>query len=198
MFCISKILSIKEPQTTLQNKETTVQSYHIMSNINTKKNPGIEGAHFNCIGVMGLDSFGSLNSSFSLFYFYLAMNLREKIYGMRTLTAETPPPHIRASMLLAGPSQPPPPSSKLTYYMDDPLLISLMIKILFVELFEGLYRQFESYSFLWECWFRFFYFNCVKSCSYIFLNWQLQKYSCKSFNLKTFHFYLLFQNWAWL
>ena len=109
MFCISKILSIKEPQTTLQNKETTVQSYHIMSNINTKENPEIEGAHFNCIGVMGLDSFGCLNSSFSLFYFYLAMNLRKKIYGMRTLAAETPPPPIRASMLLAGPSQPPPP-----------------------------------------------------------------------------------------
>ena len=45
MFCISKILSIKETQTTLQNKETTVQSYQIMSNINTKENPGIEGAH---------------------------------------------------------------------------------------------------------------------------------------------------------
>ena len=66
---------------------------------------------------------------------------------MRTLTAETLAPPIRAHTLLAGPSQPPCPS-KLTYYMDDPLLISLMIKILFVKLFEGLYRQFESYSFL--------------------------------------------------
>ena len=53
---------MKEPQTTLQNKETTVQSYQIMSNINTKWSPGIKGAHFNCIGEMGLDSFGCLNS----------------------------------------------------------------------------------------------------------------------------------------
>ena len=34
------LLSIKEPQTTLQNKETTVQNYQKMSNQKTKKNTG--------------------------------------------------------------------------------------------------------------------------------------------------------------
>ena len=35
-----ELLSIKEPQTTLQNKETIVESYQLMSNQNTKKRPG--------------------------------------------------------------------------------------------------------------------------------------------------------------
>ena len=34
------LLSIKEPQATLQNKETTVQNYRKMSNQNTKKSTG--------------------------------------------------------------------------------------------------------------------------------------------------------------
>ena len=38
IFC--ELLSIKEPQTTLQNKETTVQSYRKMSIQNTKKSLG--------------------------------------------------------------------------------------------------------------------------------------------------------------
>ena len=37
MFC--ELISIKEPQTTLQNKETSAQSYRKMSNQNTKKSP---------------------------------------------------------------------------------------------------------------------------------------------------------------
>ena len=40
IFC--ELLSIKEPQTTLQNKETTVQSYRKMSIQNTKKSLSIE------------------------------------------------------------------------------------------------------------------------------------------------------------
>ena len=36
------LLSIKEPQATLQNKETTVQNYRKMSNQNTKKSTGIK------------------------------------------------------------------------------------------------------------------------------------------------------------
>ena len=40
IFC--ELLSIKEPQTTLQNKENTVQSYRKMSIQNTKKSLGIE------------------------------------------------------------------------------------------------------------------------------------------------------------
>ena len=40
LFC--ELLSIKEPQTTLQNKETTVQSYRRISNQSTSKRPEIE------------------------------------------------------------------------------------------------------------------------------------------------------------
>ena len=40
IFC--ELLSIKKPQTTLQNKETTVQSKRKMSIQNTKKSLGIE------------------------------------------------------------------------------------------------------------------------------------------------------------
>ena len=65
IFCGS--LSIKELQTTLENKETTVESYRKMSNQNTKKNPRIEVALFNCTEEMRMDNFGCLNSSLSLF-----------------------------------------------------------------------------------------------------------------------------------
>ena len=61
IFC--KLLSIKEPQTTLQNKETTLQSYRKMSNKNTEKSQPIEGALFNWTGEMGMDNIGCLNSS---------------------------------------------------------------------------------------------------------------------------------------
>ena len=46
IFC--ELLSIKEPQTNLQNKETTVQSYRKMLSQNTKKNLDTEFALFNC------------------------------------------------------------------------------------------------------------------------------------------------------
>ena len=39
-----ELLSIKETQTTSQNRETTVQSYRKMSNQNTKKSTGIKFA----------------------------------------------------------------------------------------------------------------------------------------------------------
>ena len=45
-----ELLSIKETQTTLQNKETTVQSYRKTSNKNAKKSPGIEVVLFICTG----------------------------------------------------------------------------------------------------------------------------------------------------
>ena len=45
-----ELLSIKETQTTLQNKETTVQSYRKISNQNAKKSPGIEVVLFICTG----------------------------------------------------------------------------------------------------------------------------------------------------
>ena len=60
IFC--ELLLIKEPQTTLQNKETTVPSYRQMSNQNTTKSPGIEFALFKCTGEMEMDNFGYLNN----------------------------------------------------------------------------------------------------------------------------------------
>ena len=59
-------------------KKTILQSYRRMSNQNTKKSSGIKFAFFNCAGKMGMDNFGCLNSSLSLFYFYFATNLRKK------------------------------------------------------------------------------------------------------------------------
>ena len=61
IFC--ELLSIKEPHVTLQNKETTVQSYQKMSDQNAMKSPGIEFALFNCTGEIGMDNFGYLNST---------------------------------------------------------------------------------------------------------------------------------------
>ena len=40
-----------------------------MSNQNTKKSSGIDVALSNCTGEIGMNNFGCLNSSFSLFYF---------------------------------------------------------------------------------------------------------------------------------
>ena len=54
---------MKEPKTTVQNKETTAQSYRKMSNQNTKKSPEIDFALFNYTVEMGMDNFGYLNSS---------------------------------------------------------------------------------------------------------------------------------------
>ena len=61
IFC--ELLSFKEPQTTLQNKETDVQSYQKMSNQNTKNSLRIEFVFYNYTGDMGMDNFGYLNSS---------------------------------------------------------------------------------------------------------------------------------------
>ena len=61
IFC--ELLSFKEPQTTLQNKETDVQSYQKMSNQNTKNSLRIEFVFYNCTEDMGMDNFGYLNSS---------------------------------------------------------------------------------------------------------------------------------------
>ena len=56
IFC--ELLSIKESQTMLQNKETTVQIYWKMSNQNTKRSPAIEDGLFNCTREIGMDNFG--------------------------------------------------------------------------------------------------------------------------------------------
>ena len=61
-------MNSKEPQITLQNKETAVQSHQKISIENTKKNLGIKVALFSCTGELVMDNFGCLNSSLSLFY----------------------------------------------------------------------------------------------------------------------------------
>ena len=80
-----------------------------MLNQNTKKSFEIEFALFNCAEKMGMNNFGSLNSSLSFFYFYFATNLKKKKKkknGVRTLTAEPPPPSLQTSAVLAGPPLP--------------------------------------------------------------------------------------------
>ena len=88
-FC--ELLSIKEPQTTLQNKETTVQSCRKMLNKNAKKSPEIEGAIFKCTREMEMDNFGHLNSSLYLFCFFFVTNLRKKIMTYVLLQLNLPP-----------------------------------------------------------------------------------------------------------
>ena len=74
IFC--ELLSIKEPQTALQNKETTVQSYRKMPFQNTKKSLGIE--------VVLLTVRGRLEWTIlvvwiaHLLYFYFVRELRKK------------------------------------------------------------------------------------------------------------------------
>ena len=113
MFC--ELLSMKQPQTTSQNKQTTLQSNQKMLNKNMKKSPSIKVTLFNCTGEIGIDNRDYLNSSLCLFYFYFAKNLQKNSYGVRTFTGEYPPSPIRASTLSAGPPLSP---SERTYFMD--------------------------------------------------------------------------------
>ena len=76
VFC--ELLSIKEPQAALQNKEATAQSYHKMLNNNTKQSPRIKVTFFECMGEMGMNICGCVNNSLSLFYFCLQQIFKEK------------------------------------------------------------------------------------------------------------------------
>ena len=89
-----------------------------MLNQNTKKNPEIEGALFNCAGEIGMDDIGCLNSSLSLCYFYFVTSL-QKNYGVRRLPAE--PPSFPYTSQYAFSWTTPSPSER-TYFMDDPLI----------------------------------------------------------------------------
>ena len=119
---ICELLSIKEPQTTLQSKETILQSYRKMSNQNTKKSPGIKVALFNCTEGMGLDNFGCLNNSLSLFYCYFVSNLPKKNYGVRRLTAEPPSPPNTSQYAFSWTT---PLPTECTYFINEPLVNSL-------------------------------------------------------------------------
>ena len=78
-----------------------------MSNQNTKKSPGIEGALFNCTRDMRMDNFGCLNAVVHFLYSISILHepAKKKIMAY-TLTAKSPPSPIRASKLLARPPLP--------------------------------------------------------------------------------------------
>lgn len=95
IFC--ELLSIKGSQTTLQNKETNVQSYGKMSNQNTRKVPGIEFSLFNCTGETEMGNFGYLHSSLPLFLFCNEPAI--KFCGARTPRAETTPQHSNTNQV---------------------------------------------------------------------------------------------------
>ena len=56
IFC--ELLSIKEPQTLSQQKETNRQSYQKISNQKTKKSPEIKFEICNYTGEIRMDNFG--------------------------------------------------------------------------------------------------------------------------------------------
>ena len=66
---------------------------------------------------MGIDNFGSLIWIADLFYFYFVTKLRKKNYGVRTLTAETPPPPNTSQNVFSWTAL---SQSECTYFMDDP------------------------------------------------------------------------------
>ena len=111
-----ELMSIKKLQSTLQNKETTLQSYGKIPNQNTKKSPGIDCALFNCARKKN-DNFSCLNCSCSSFYFYFGTNLWKKFMAYELLQLNLPRPTLWVSTLLAGP---PIPLTEPTYFMDDP------------------------------------------------------------------------------
>ena len=96
---ICELLSIKAPQTMLQNKKSFCTK--LKENIESKlqKSPGIEFALFNYTEEMRMDNFGCLSSSLSLFLF-CNESAKKKI---TTFTL----PLIGANTLLAGPPLPP-------------------------------------------------------------------------------------------
>ena len=112
IFC--KLLSIKETQTTLQSKETTLQVYRKSSNQNTKKSPRIQVVFFNCTNKMGIYNFSCLNSSLSLFL--LCKEPAKKIMVDVCLQWTFLSPH-RSKCTFSWIT---PPLSKLAYFLDDP------------------------------------------------------------------------------
>ena len=115
-----ELLLIKESQTTLQNKETTVQSCRKILNENTKKSSGIEGSLFNCTGEMEMDNFACMNGSLYLFCLFFCNKPAKKILACVSLHLNLPPPpppHLmRVRTLLAGPHL---QLSERTYFTDD-------------------------------------------------------------------------------
>ena len=90
IFC--ELLSIKEPQTALQNKETTVQSYRKMSIQNTKKSLGIEDV---LLTVRGRWEWTILVVWIAyLLYFCFVRELRKKTMAYIGLRLKLPLPSI--------------------------------------------------------------------------------------------------------
>ena len=99
VFC--ELQSIKEPHTTLQNKETTVPSYRKMSNQNKNNSPVIKIALFNCTG--GWEWIILAIWMAHSFYFIFGLGRTCEIKSWRTYAYSwTSPSPIRASMRLTG------------------------------------------------------------------------------------------------
>ena len=94
IFC--ELLSIKEPQTMLQIKEITVQSYRKMWKPNIKKSPVVEFTPFNCTREMWMENFGYLNRSLKI------------LWRTYTYSWTCPLPPIRVITLLAETTSLPP------------------------------------------------------------------------------------------
>ena len=113
IFC--ELLSIKEPQTTLQNKETTVQSYRKMSIQNTKKSLGTKLV---LLTVRERWEWTILVVWMAhLLCSYFVTKLRKENYGAHTLTAETPPSPNTSQYAFRWTIL---SNTGRTYFMDDP------------------------------------------------------------------------------
>ena len=115
IFC--ELLSIKEPETVLQNKETTLQIYRKMSNQNIKRSPRIRFALCRCTREMGMDNFGYLNSSL-YFISVFKGTCKKNLWRTYAYSRTFPSPHT--SQCAFSWTTPFPPSERM-YFMDDPL-----------------------------------------------------------------------------
>ena len=100
-----------------QRYKTKELLYKLSENVNSKHQEELRhrSCAFNCTGEMGMDNSGCLNSSYALFL--LCNEPAKKNYGVRTLTAETPPSPQYEPVDFSWTTL---PSSKRTYFMDDP------------------------------------------------------------------------------
>ena len=136
IFC--ELLSIKEPQTTLQNKGTNVQSYWKMSTQDTKKNFGIEVVLLTVRRRLELIILVVWIAH--LLYSYFVTKLRKKIIAYVRLQLKRPLPPIRTSAFLGGPPFPSPNVPTLwmtpsrTFFLFSRKNVSYLFYICFVLL----------------------------------------------------------------
>ena len=111
-----------------------------MSNQNTKKNPRIEGALFNCTWELGMDNLCCLDSSFSLLVFCNEPAKQKVIAYVRVQLTPYPLP-IRDGTLLARPPPPslPPPNISTLWMTPTFYHYGFSNKIEFIEKVKDLF-----------------------------------------------------------